>query len=171
MYLKPRRRTARRRGLSIRRVFVLFVVPLLIVGLIAVYENRDVIQPIIARVFNDVAQQAVDTVATIGAPTPTPTSDPTDNRRLAEAAWSNGQFQEAVRLYESILPALPNDVSAHYYYTLGLVMQGQINDAVEAAENTVTANPFETGRLGGARPCAQPRRRPARVDCQCLARD
>ncbi|NOG52168.1 MAG: tetratricopeptide repeat protein [Chloroflexi bacterium] len=142
MYLKPRRRTARRRGLSIRRVFVLFVVPLLIVGLIAVYENRDVIQPIIARVFNDVAQQAVDTVATIGAPTPTPTSDPTDNRRLAEAAWSNGQFQEAVRLYESILPALPNDVSAHYYYTLGLVMQGQINDAVEAAENTVTANPF-----------------------------
>ena len=49
MYLKPRRRTARRRGLSIRRVFVLFVVPLLIVGLIAVYENRDVIQPIIAR--------------------------------------------------------------------------------------------------------------------------
>ncbi|MBK9124121.1 MAG: tetratricopeptide repeat protein [Chloroflexi bacterium] len=144
MYLKPRRRTARRRGFSIRRVFVLIVVPLLIVGLIAVYENRDAIRPIVARVFNDVAQQAADTVATIGAPTPTPTPDPTDNRRLAEAAWSNGQFQEAVRLYASILPALPNDVTAHYYYTLGLIMQGQIDDAVEAAENTVTANPFSS---------------------------
>jgi tetratricopeptide (TPR) repeat protein len=94
------------------------------------------------RLMGDVATNVGQTVGTLNAPTPTATQDPGDNRRLAEAAWEDGSFQEAVRLYQSVLPALPNDLRAHYYTTLGLVMQGRYTDAVASAENTVTANPF-----------------------------
>lgn len=144
MYIRPRRPTSRRRGFSIRRLFVWLLAPVLIVGAAGVYTMRDEVRIMIAPLFDSVAKQAADTVATIGAPTPLPTQDPSSNRRLADAAWANGQYQEAVRLYEEILPALPNDVTAHYYYTLGLIMQGRIDEAVAAAENTVTANPFSS---------------------------
>lgn len=144
MYIRPRRPTSRRRGFSIRRLLVWLLAPILIVAAAGIFYMRDEVRVMIAPIFDNFAQQAADTVATIGAPTPQPTQDPSSNRRLAEAAWENGQFQEAVRLYEAILPALPNDVTAHYYYTLGLIMQGRTDDAVKAAENTVTANPFSS---------------------------
>lgn len=144
MYIRPRRSTSRRRGFSIRRLFIWLFVPVLIVGAAGIYTMREEVSILIAPLFDSVAKQAADTVATIGAPTPQPTQDPSSNRRLADAAWANGQYQEAVRLYQEILPALPNDVTAHYYYTLGLIMQGRIDDAVQAAENTVTANPFSS---------------------------
>jgi tetratricopeptide (TPR) repeat protein len=144
VYIRPRRPTSRRRGFSIRRLFVWLFAPVLIVGAAGIFTMREEVRIMIAPLFDSVAKQAVDTVATIGAPTPQPTQDPSANRRLAEAAWANGQFQEAVRLYEEILPALPNDVTAHYYYTLGLIMQGRIDEAVLAAENAVTANPFSS---------------------------
>ncbi len=115
MYIRPRRPTSRRRSFSFRRLFVWLAAPVLILGAAGVYTMRDQVRIMIAPLFDSVAKQAVDTVATIGAPTPQPTQDPSANRRLAEAAWANGQYQEAVRLYEEILPALPNDVSAHYY--------------------------------------------------------
>ena len=144
MYIRPRRPTSRRRGFSLRRLLVWLFAPILILAAAGIFTMREEVQRLLAPLVDNFAQQAVDTVATIGAPTPLPTADPSSNRRLADAAWQNGQFQESVRLYEQILPALPNDVSAHYYYTLGLVMQGRIPDAVVAAENTVTANPFSS---------------------------
>jgi tetratricopeptide (TPR) repeat protein len=144
VYIRPRRPTSRRRGFSLRRLFIWLFAPLLIVAAAGVFTMREEIRIMIAPIFDSVAKQAVDTAATITAPTPTPTQDPSSNRRLAEAAWANGQYQEAVRLYEEILPALPNDVTAHYYYTLGLIMQGRTDDALRAAENAVTANPFSS---------------------------
>lgn len=144
MYVRPRGRTARRRGFSIRRLFVWTVVPVMIVALAGAFHMRDQLRDVIAPLVDSVAQDAVNTVSTIAAPTPLPTADPSSNRRLAEAAWQNGQFQESVRLYESIIPAVPNDVTAHYYYTLGLVMQGRISDAITASENAITASPFSS---------------------------
>lgn len=144
MYIRPRRPTSRRRGFSVRRLLVWLVAPVMILTAAGLFYMRDEVRIMIAPLFDSVAKQAVDTAATITAPTPQPTQDPSSNRRLAEAAWANGQYQEAVRLYQEILPALPNDVSAHYYYTLGLIMQGRIDDAVKAAENAVTANPFSS---------------------------
>jgi tetratricopeptide (TPR) repeat protein len=144
VYIRPRRPTSRRRGVSLGRLLIWLFAPVLILAAAGIYTMRDEVRIMIAPIFDSVAKQAADTVATIGAPTPQPTQDPSSNRRLAEAAWANGQYQEAVRLYEEILPALPNDVSAHYYYTLGLVMQGRIDEAVAAAENAVTANPFSS---------------------------
>lgn len=141
MYLKPRRRQ-RRRGFPFRRLFGLLLIGLLGAGLFYGLQNRETLEPIIRDAYATLSSNVNDTVATIAAPSPTPTEDPSTNVRLAEAAWSSGSYQEAVRLYEDSIRALPNEVRAHYYLTLGLIMQGRITDAVEAAENTVTANPF-----------------------------
>jgi tetratricopeptide (TPR) repeat protein len=140
MYLKPRQR--RRRGISFRRLFFLLVLFALTGAAIYTYMNQDTVVPIIRGAYGTLSANVNDTVSTIAAPTPTPTKDPGDDVRLAESAWSSGSYQEAVRLYGESINALPNDVKAHYYLTLGLVMQGRLNEAVEAAENTVTANPF-----------------------------
>ncbi|MCU0462953.1 MAG: tetratricopeptide repeat protein [Anaerolineae bacterium] len=141
MYLKPRRRQ-RRRGFPFRRLFGLLLIGLLGAGVFYALQNRETLEPIVRDAYATLSANVNDTVSTIAAPTPTPTEDPSTNLRLAEAAWSSGSYQEAVRLYEDSIRALPNDVRAHYYLTLGLIMQGRITDAVESAENTVTANPF-----------------------------
>lgn len=144
MYLKTRRPTSRRRGISLRRLLVWLFAPILIVIAAGAFYMRDDLRRIIAPFFERAIEDAQNTVATITAPTPLPTADPSSNQRLADAAWQNGQYQEAVRLYESILPAVPNTVQVHYYYTLGLIMQGRLQEALVAAENTVTANPFSS---------------------------
>lgn len=140
MYLKQRPR--RRRGISVRRL-LFFVITFSLIGggLYALY-NQEAVIPMIRGAVGTLSANVNDTVATIAAPTPTATKDPSDDVRLAESAWSSGAYQEAVRLYQDSINALPNEVKAHYYLTLGLVMQGRLDEAVEAAENTVTANPF-----------------------------
>lgn len=140
MYLKPRPR--RRRGISIRRLFFLLVLLTLTGGAVYTLYNQDTVIPIIRGAYGTLSANVNDTVATIAAPTPTATKDPTDDIRLAESAWSSGAYQESVRLYQESITALPNNVKAHYYLTLGLIMQGRLDEALEAAENTVTANPF-----------------------------
>lgn len=140
MYLKPRPR--RRRGISFRRLLFLLLLVMLTGAAIFTYLNQDKVVPIIREAYGTLSANVNDTVATIAAPTPTPTKNPSNDVRLAESAWNSGAYQEAVRLYSESINALPNDVRAHYYLTLGLVMQGRLNEAVIAAENTVTANPF-----------------------------
>ena len=70
MYIRPRRSTSRRRGFSIRRLFIWLFVPVLIVGAAGVYTMREEVRILVAPLFDSVAKQAADTVATIGAPTP-----------------------------------------------------------------------------------------------------
>jgi len=141
MYLKPRSR--RRRGFSLGRFFTLLILFTLTGGAayIALYRQDEVI-PIIRNTYGTLSANVNDTVMTISAPTATPTEDPGSKLRLAESAWSSGAYQEAVRLYEDSINALPNNVKAHYYLTFGLIMQGRLNEAVIAAEDTVTSNPF-----------------------------
>jgi len=140
MYLKPRPR--RRRGISFRRLFGLLILFTLTGAAVYTLYHQDEVIPIIRNSYSTLSANVSDTVATISAPTATATEDPADKLRLAEAAWNSGSYQEAVRLYEDSIAALPNKPVAHYYLTLGLIMQGRLNEALEAAENTVTANPF-----------------------------
>lgn len=143
MYMKTRDyRRARRRRVSFRRVFLWLIAPVIIAGGIYVYDNRESIQPVVDEALKGLIDQASETIATAQAPAPTPTSDPSNNIRLAEAAWESGSIQEAVRLYQQAISALPNELIAHYRLTYGLIMQGQYDAALVAAENTVTANPF-----------------------------
>ncbi len=145
MYLNTRRyRNNRRRGLRVGRLLFWIVVPLLIVVGIGIYENRTVLAPVINTWMNTMVEDAANTVATIQAPPPTPTRDASSILLRAQNAWSQGLFQDAVRLYEESLSAVPNRVDVYYQYTRGLIMQDRLSEAVIAAENTVTANPFSS---------------------------
>jgi len=83
-------------------------------------------------------------LATITAPTPAATSDPTQALAQADAAWRRGAIEDALEIYGGALAAAPNDVTAHFRYTLAHVMEGRADDALIAAERTVTANPFSS---------------------------
>lgn len=144
MYLRSKPYRRKRRIISLRRVLFWLIVPALIAGGVYLYQNRDLYQPMFNEVVRGVIQEAEQTVATIQAPPQTPTEDPSGTIRLAEAAWRSNSIQEAVRLYQSSIDALPNDLVAHYRLTYGLIQQGLYDDAVAAAENTVTANPFSS---------------------------
>lgn len=146
MYLRTPKRyqKQRRHVLSLRWLWLWIVTPLVVVAGWQIYENRDQFAPPVQQALQDLAANARSGVATITAPTPPPTEDPARRMQVARSAWSQGSIDEALREYEAILPSLPNDVETHYRYTFGLIMQGRAREALEAAEKTVTANPFSS---------------------------
>ncbi len=145
MYVRTPKRyrgPMRRSIIPFRRILFWLVMTLLIVVGIGIYENRAMIQPVVNRVVVESVRNVEGAMATMSAPTPTPTQDPTNNLIRAENFWRQGSISEAVDLYLSALDSVPNNVDIHYRVTLGLIMEGQIERALEYAERTVTANPF-----------------------------
>jgi tetratricopeptide (TPR) repeat protein len=128
--------------ISLRWLWLWILTPVVVLIGVAIYQNRDDLQPRVTAFFDDMVQSAGDEISTRRAPVPTPTQDPTNDLVRANDAWSRGSIEEAITLYGDILPTTPNDLAVHYRYTLGLIMQGQRDMAMEAAGNTVTANPF-----------------------------
>lgn len=146
MYLKtPKRYTRRgqRRPLfSLKRVGLWLVTLLLIFVGVGIYENRASIFPVVQSKIDEVVTNISGHVATMTAPTPTPTPDPAGRLEQANNLWKQGSLEQALDIYQEILPAMPNDVTVHYNVTLGLIVEGHFEDALAAAESTVTANPF-----------------------------
>jgi tetratricopeptide (TPR) repeat protein len=138
------RRGQRRRVVSFKWLWLWITAPILIFIGIGIYQNRTMFIPEVQRIVNGVVDSASNTFATATAPTPTPTQDPADFIERAETFWRQGSIEQALSLYESALPALPNDVTAHYRVTMGLVIEGRFDEALAAAERTVTANPFSS---------------------------
>lgn len=87
--------------------------------------------------------QAQSSVATAMAPTPLPTENPSTRLASADSAWMRGAIEEAVNIYKGLTDAVPNNVGVHYRLTLGLIMSGKREEALEAAERTVTADPYD----------------------------
>lgn len=145
MYLRQNKRyRGRRRAsvISLRTIlFWIFAIAIIIVG-IGVYENRQMFIPMVDRALNSVVDTAGDAIATSRAPDPTPTQDPTNDLMRANDAWVRGAIQEATVLYARIAPATPNDISVYYRLTLGYINQGKFDEALLAAEDGITANPF-----------------------------
>ena len=144
MYLRSPKRysSRRRRGMSFRWLWLYLLTPIIVVVGIAVYENQDELRPQIQEALDGVVEQANDNISTRQAPPPTATPDPAGTLEVANAAWSRGAITEATRLYQEIIGSVPNDVTSHYRYTLGLIMQDFDEEAINVSENTVTANPF-----------------------------
>jgi len=146
MYVRTPKRYTRqgrkRSPLSLRWLWLWILTPLVVVAGIGIYQNQGIFRERIGGVVDTVVDSAGDRIATINAPTPVPTQDPTENIARANASWERGAIQEAVEAYAEIIDAVPNDLNAHYHYTLGLIMEDKDVEALEAAENTVTANPF-----------------------------
>lgn len=145
MYISNRPRSSvrvRRRGFPFRRLLLLVLTVVVVVVGVGLYENRELVAPMVDRALNDLFETGQDLVRTAQAPTLVPTRDPSDDIRLANQAWEIGSYGEATRLYSDAIDALPTDVMAHYRLALGLIMQGQYDEALVTAEDAVTANPF-----------------------------
>lgn len=147
MYIQTPKRYARRGQrrhnlISWRKLLFWLLMPLLIFVFVGIYENRERWIPQISRAVEGVVDQAGQTIATANAPPPTSTPDPTNDLQRANEAWRRGAIQEAVTLLQRAVVSTPNDIGVHYLLSLGLIMQGRFNEALQAAENAVTANPF-----------------------------
>jgi tetratricopeptide (TPR) repeat protein len=109
-----------------------------------IYQNRSVFLPAANNLMATAMGSVGEGLSTVIAPTPTATADPSGAILQADAAWDRGAIEDAQILYTSVIEAAPNNVRVHYRYTLSLLMNGQRQEAVSAAENLVTAAPFDS---------------------------
>lgn len=145
MYLRtPKRyRGGQRRSIiSLRWLWLWILTPVVVFGGLQLYNNRANYIPVVRESLAGLMNAAQEGVATAMAPTPLPTENPATRLASADAAWARGAIEEAVSIYQAILDAVPNNVGVHYRLTLGLVMGGQLEQALEAAERTITADPY-----------------------------
>lgn len=147
MYLRtPKRyrvgKRPRRHLFSGRRLMLWLVLLLAIAGGVFVVQRSDEYGPPVREFVAGVVEQAQGGLATLTAPTPLPTEDPTLQLARANESWSRGAIEDAVTAYQSLASALPNDATVHYRIALGLITEGRIEEGIAAAEDAVTANPF-----------------------------
>ncbi len=145
MYIKTPKRyrgTRRRSIFSLRRVLFWILAPILIFIGIGLYQTRDMFIPQISAAVEGIYTGVRENVSTAVAPTPLPTADPGDDLASADAFWGQGAIEDALIIYQQVLPLVPNNVDVHYRVTLGLIIEGRYDEAVDMAERTVTANPF-----------------------------
>ena len=146
MYLRtPKRYTQgqRRSIISLRWLWLWILTPVVIFFGVRIYNDRETYIPQVEAIMGGVLDSAQTSLATAMAPTPLPTENPSFQITAAESAWSRGAIEEAITLYENLLAIMPNAVEPHYRMTLGLIMNGQEEEALEAAERTVTADPYD----------------------------
>ncbi len=144
MYLRtPKRytRKGQRRSLPpFRRLFLWLVLLVLIVAGVGLYYNLDLLRPLV----DDAVNSLESARATAVAPTATPLPDASTTIARADEAWERGAITEAVRLYRSILPAVPNRVEVFDRVTVGLITDGQFEAALDSGERAVNADPFSS---------------------------
>jgi tetratricopeptide (TPR) repeat protein len=146
MYIKTPKRYSQRGGrrgfISLKRIlFWIVSVGLIVIG-VGVYENREMLQDDVSRWIDDVAGDVGGQIREVRATAAPPTEDPTLNLQRAEEAWRRGAIQESVDLYEGVIDAVPNDLNTHYKLALGLLMEGHFDEALSAAEDTITSRPY-----------------------------
>lgn len=134
----------RRNIISLRWLWLWILTPIVVLIGIQIYNHLDVIGPPVSQVIQNAFDGLQNSVATAGAPTPLPTQDPADQLARAGDDWTQGRIESAMDTYKQVLSAVPNDVETHYRLTLGLIMEGSLKESLNAAEATVTANPFSS---------------------------
>ncbi|NWF70289.1 MAG: tetratricopeptide repeat protein [Chloroflexi bacterium] len=148
MYLRTPKRYSRggqkKRVFNLRWLWLWLITPVIVVLGLQIYNHRALFIPVVDQWMNERLDEAQQGMATAMAPTPLPTEDPRARRQQADDSWRLGAIEQATRIYQEILPALPNDVVVHYQVTLGLLINGRFGEALAAAERTVNANPFST---------------------------
>ncbi|MDQ7033633.1 MAG: tetratricopeptide repeat protein [Anaerolineae bacterium] len=132
----------RRSVFSCGRFFIsLIMVTLILIG-VGIYYNRDLIQPTADRIIGSALNSIEARAATQMAPLPTATPDPSVNLVNGGNAWERGNITDAVGFYEQIIDSVPNDVMVYQRMTVGLLTRGEVQEALDYAEHTVTADPF-----------------------------
>lgn len=146
MYLRTPKRYQkghRRSIISLRWLWLWILTPIVVYAGFYIYDNREMYIPQVEAVMDTVLEEAQSNLATVTAPTPMPTENPTIRLAAAQSAWERGSIEEAVNIYQEVLGAMPNTVEPHYRVALGLIMESRPEEAVAAAEDAITADPFD----------------------------
>jgi len=145
MYIRTPKRyrgMQRRRMFSCQRFLMMLLLVLFIVIGIGIYEMRDLVRPQMMQVI-DAGMNEVDSwQSTQFAPTPTATQNPQNTLIDAGNNWDAGRITFALNSYDDVIELLPNDVPVHTRLAEGYLTRGNITDALDYADRTVTADPF-----------------------------
>ncbi len=146
MYLKtPKRYTGRqrRRLFNLRWWWLYLLTPIVVVIGAGIYDQRDMFRkPLEDALFRQIAS-AESQVATLRAPTATPTESPFSYLEIADAAYERGAMDEAIANYRLAAAGLPNDVDVHFRLAHLLTTTGHGAEAIELAGQAVNANPYD----------------------------
>ncbi|MDX2161105.1 MAG: tetratricopeptide repeat protein [bacterium] len=146
MYLRTPKRYRpghrERRVFNLRWFWLWLLTPIIVVVGISAYENRARLAPPVQQALESAISGVQGGVATLNAPTPTPTENPTNRLARADESWTAGAIGQALEDYARIAPAVPNMAVVHTRIALGHVMEGRNDEAVLAAESAVTADPY-----------------------------
>jgi tetratricopeptide (TPR) repeat protein len=146
MYLRtPKRyRPGRKRHLfgSLRWLWLWLLTPLIVFAGWQLYNARDELRAPLGTAIANAVNSVSGGLATAVAPTATPRPDPSQRLAVADSAWQTGAIEEAVSAYREVLGDIPNDVVVHYRVAFGLIMDGRLQQALDAAEATINANPY-----------------------------
>jgi tetratricopeptide (TPR) repeat protein len=141
---KRYRRPPRRSVFPLRTFFLLLFTGAVIFGASRVMEQQDVIQAQVGEIAQALTENLNEQMATLSAPPPTPTQDPRQNLIAGDNAWQVGNTTEAVRSYQVSLGAIPNNVGIHNRVALGLLLAGSTEQAVDASQRAIMADPFSS---------------------------
>ena len=145
MYIRTPKRyrgMQRRSAFSCQRFLMIFLLLIIIGAGIGIYEMRDLVRPRMMTVVDAGMNQIDNWQATQFAPTPEPTRDPSSVLIDADNEWLAGRINFALNSYEEVVDITPNDVRVYSRLTEGYLTRGNIAEALDYADRTVTANPF-----------------------------
>ncbi|MGB7342116.1 MAG: tetratricopeptide repeat protein [Phototrophicaceae bacterium] len=145
MYIRTPKRyrgSQRRQVFSCQRFLLLLILVILIIAGVGIYEMRDALQPNVSVIVNNGMEQVNAWQSTQFAPTVEPTRDPSSVLIDADNEWQAGRIGFALNSYRQVINSLPNDVDVYMRLSEGYLTRGNITDAFEYADATVTANPF-----------------------------
>ncbi len=128
--------------ISLRWLWLWILTPIIVIGGIQIYNHIDLVGPPVQQAIYNAVNGIQNGMATAVAPTALPTENPANQLTQAGNDWTQGRIESAMDTYQKVLDAVPNDVESHYRLTLGMLMEGNTTQALQAAESTVTANPF-----------------------------
>lgn len=132
----------RRSIISCRRLMFYAVMLLLIAAGVGIYHHQQVFAPIVQDALDRVIIDLEGRAATLAAPEPTPTADPTNKLIEGNNYWLQGALNEALDTYLEILGALPNEPEIFDRIAISLISLGRSGEALAYAEGAISADPY-----------------------------
>lgn len=139
---KRYRGVQRRSVISCRRVLFYIIALVVIITGVGIYQNRQLFAPVVQDVIDVIMVQVEESAATLTAPEPTPTQDPSNKLVEGNNYWAQGAVNEALDTYLEVIDSVPNDVAVHDRVAVSLITLGRTREALDYAEKAINANPY-----------------------------
>ncbi len=147
MYLRtPKRYTPRgrrRRLLNLRWWWLYLLTALVVVVGAGIWQNRAMFQRMVSDAIATAVRAGENRIATLQAPTPTPTDSPYNYLAVANAAYERGAMDEAITNYALAAEGMPNDVAVFFRLAHLMITNGQERQALSVAERAINADPYD----------------------------